>query len=312
MAPNPSNSCSATSAVITASPDLQKTGTVTEAPHFPIKTVETNARAHHPEATKSTKSCCCTSTMTSSEIADSTTSAAAEVDHEDPSSCNMSSRADEDAGCLNRVFDKAREIVVKRFEGSEFGCRLDAMALFGVPRLSRNELALGKRLGKGSFSTVDEIRGIMLNRSSIHTVATVRSNSQASCWCTITSNKIQSTRSSLPCLDRPVFLEVSDKPTPSLSSKTRTSGFSAALKKIPRPGRGAERQDTIASGNHESRAFMEQHCVRKSGEARYAIKMVRRDVFQNKDNEKNMVAGVCDLAVETFFLSSLEHVSYCK
>jgi hypothetical protein len=37
--------------------------------------------------------------------------------------------------------------------------------------------------------------------------------------------------------------------------------------------------------------------------------MVRRDVFQNKDNEKDMVAGICDLAIETFFLSFLEHVS---
>ena len=57
---------------------------------------------------------------------------------------------------------------------------------------------------------------------------------------------------------------------------------------------------------------MEQHCFRKNGETRYAIKMVRRDVFQNQDNEKNKVAGVCDLAIESAFLSSLNHPCIIK
>ncbi|KAL3921844.1 MAG: hypothetical protein SGILL_002536 [Bacillariaceae sp.] len=230
---------------------------------------------------------------------DSTTSAVSVSDEEEEDETTGLSPVKDNLEDEDRVFHEARKIVAKRFEGSEFGYQLDSLALFGIPRFSKNELALGKRLGKGSFSNVDAVRGIMLLQSSCSTLPTTGSG----------SIRPGSSRSIPPRLDRPVFPEPSTKMT---TSRASTTGLPAALKKIPRPMLGVKRQDTVAANNQESRVFMEQHCFRHSGAPRYAIKMVRRDVFQNKENEKNTVAGVCDLAIETVFLSSLEHPNIIK
>jgi hypothetical protein len=188
----------------------------------------------------------------------------------------------------NPAFEEARRISSERFRSvtstatSELGCghwetRTSSFhSLFQIPTFSKKELALGTRLGKGSFSNVDEIRDIMLLHHHLRRSLSTR-------------------------MDPPS--------TTSASASKANSSLSSAIKNFTRPG--LKREDTVANNNLESRAFMAQHCVRNSGDSRYALKMVRRDVFHSGD-QSNIIAGVCDLAVETVFLSSLEHPNIIK
>lgn len=71
------------------------------------------------------------------------------------------------------------------------------------------------------------------------------------------------------------------------------------------------RTDSMAMDDKESRLFIAEHCIRPSGDARYAIKKLRQDIVTNKD-KKRFWAGVVDLAIETRFLSSIEHPNIIK
>lgn len=113
-----------------------------------------------------------------------------------------------------------------------------------IPEFDIKEFALGKRLGKGSFSDVDEIRAIMLQMDT----AITPPNS--------------------PCC-----------------------------------------HDSIAVDDKESRQFIAAHCTRSSGDSRYALKTLRRD---SVNDEKRLVLGLCDLAMEVRFLSGLTHPHIIK
>lgn len=64
------------------------------------------------------------------------------------------------------------------------------------------------------------------------------------------------------------------------------------------------RTNSMAVDDKESRAFIAAHCIRPSGDARYAIKRLR--------DEERLHAGIVDLAVETRFLAVLEHTNIIK
>lgn len=66
---------------------------------------------------------------------------------------------------------------------------------------------------------------------------------------------------------------------------------------------------SAAFTNDESRAFIEEHCLRPGGDARYALKSLRQDVLKNPDR---CWVGIADLAVEARFLSNLEHPNIIK
>lgn len=228
-------------------------------------------------------------TGTSHEVTDDSPHRHKHSDTPTNSTFTEGSSESEDSSLRHLAFAEAYRILSDRFgrlppstsatdKGSEcweylFPC---SHKVFTVPRFSKRELALGKRLGKGSFSNVDEIRGIMLRHSS-H-------------------------KCPLPQVGPSSVV----KP-----SASKLTAFPDALKKIARPSFGLKREDTMANNDHESRSFMAQHCYRFSGDTRYAIKMVRRDVFDS-GAQSNIIAGVCDLAVETIFLSSLEHPNIIK
>lgn len=142
---------------------------------------------------------------------------------------------------------EARKATLKRFENSEFGKDINALPTFDM-----NELVLGKRLGKGGFSNVDEIRGILLQRGKTHN----------------TVNHI-----------------------------------------FKSPRFKCNRNDSMAFNDIESRKFIADHCFRRSGDARYAIKRARREVL---NDEEKVFFGLLDLAIETKFLSSLEHPNIIK
>jgi hypothetical protein len=145
--------------------------------------------------------------------------------------------------------EEARAFTLERFENSEFGQSIHELPTFDI-----NELVFGKRLGRGGFSNVDEIRGILLR------------------------NTRKPTR-----LDR--------------IAKSSPLKFN--------------HHDSVAIDDRESRQFIVDHCFRRSGDARYAIKRARRDIL---NDEGRLSLGLCDLAIETGFLSSLEHpiLSSCE
>ena len=165
--------------------------------------------------------------------------------------------------------ENARSIISKRFEDSAFG-----RVLGDLPTFDKAELELGKQLGKGSFSAVDEIRGIYLRKTMVNPLTT---------------------------------------PPSSPGGRRRNSDDSGTARALfpPRPSR-MERHtsyDTIASSDVENRQFIAEHCHRHNGDARYALKSLRKDVTDDPDK---LLVALCDLAVESRFLSSLEHPNIVK
>lgn len=142
----------------------------------------------------------------------------------------------------------AKSITRARFEKSELENKVK-----DIPKFDLREVILGKRLGKGGFSNVDEVRRLQIGNQ-----------------------------------------------TPPKSGTKR--GF-------PRPLPKKERSDTVAVDDKESRKFIAEHCHRHSGDARYAIKMLRKETL---DNAGRITLGLCDLAIETRFLANLSHPHIIK
>ena len=146
-----------------------------------------------------------------------------------------------------------RERVEEFFRGSSF---TELGATF--PSFTKDELFLGKQLGKGGFCDVDEVRLIRCK----------------------------------DCNDR------------SVSDDRETAPLSLS------------RSDSMAPCNTESRAFIAQHCIRESGDARYAIKKLKAKISREKDDssEQNFRYhhGIADLVIETRFLGHLEHPNIIK
>lgn len=71
----------------------------------------------------------------------------------------------------------------------------------------------------------------------------------------------------------------------------------------------AAADDEVDKGEMESRAFIAQHCVRKGGDSRYAIKILSPEVV---DDPAHYIQGIIDMAVETRFLSNIEHPNIIK
>jgi hypothetical protein len=136
--------------------------------------------------------------------------------------------------------EAARALVSNRMDNSKVANNLSIME---IPELDINELKLGRRLGKGSFSDVDEIQAILLQMN---------------------------TAISLPKLSR---------------------------------------NDSVALDDRECRQFIAAHCIRASGDSRYAMKTLRRDVV---DDKERLVFGMCGLATEVQFLSGLTHPHIIK
>jgi serine/threonine protein kinase len=275
---------------------------------------------------------------------------------------------------------EAQRITDLRFDGLSSSFGLNTYEVKALPRFSKHELQLGKRLGKGTFSNVDEIRSFSIlprssskrsgffstqststsafsaisltlhKSSSTHLPPRVKeeSNEETSSELTLqpatattvttaaaataeaadaspvtvppaSSTKPPSTASTKPP-STAAEEEVSLPPPPASVLPPIISSLSplpAALKRIPNPlklkknkNNHLKRQDTIAHDDVESRAFIVQHCTRNSGDARYAIKQVRKEALTRSNS--NIVSALCDLAIETAYLSKLEHPNIIK
>jgi serine/threonine protein kinase len=67
--------------------------------------------------------------------------------------------------------------------------------------------------------------------------------------------------------------------------------------------------DEVSVGDIESRKFIAEHCIRKGGDARYAVKQLSKDILEDPNK---YIQGVIDMAVETRILCSLEHPNIIK
>jgi serine/threonine protein kinase len=138
--------------------------------------------------------------------------------------------------------EAARKAISERMSNSVIG---NALSMSEIPEFDIKEFVLGKRLGKGAFSDVDEIRAMVLFQTN-------------------TARK---------------------------------------------PRQPPRHSDSMAMNDKESRLFIAEHCTRASGDSRYALKLLKRDV--RKDKERFM-SGLCDLAMEVRFLSGLTHPNIIK
>ena len=65
----------------------------------------------------------------------------------------------------------------------------------------------------------------------------------------------------------------------------------------------------VEQGQAESRQFISDHCIRKGGDARYALKILSKEVVEDQGN---FIQGSIDMAVETRILSDIEHPNIIK
>ena len=71
----------------------------------------------------------------------------------------------------------------------------------------------------------------------------------------------------------------------------------------------ADIDSEVDEGEKESRAFIAKHCLRHGGDARYAVKVLSPEVTQDV---ALYIQGMVDMAVETRFLSAIEHPNIIK
>lgn len=130
-----------------------------------------------------------------------------------------STEATEDLSKSFRKFssEAVRKIISDRMDNSKVANKL---SISEIPKFDIHELTLGKRLGTGGFSNVDEIRDIFPQ-----------------------SNKVSSMA-----------------PAPKIA-----------------------RHDSVAVDDKESRQFIAAHCIRASGDCRYALKTSRRAVVNDEE-----------------------------
>mmetsp|Transcript_29976 Transcript_29976/g.69900 ORF Transcript_29976/g.69900 Transcript_29976/m.69900 type:complete len:302 (-) Transcript_29976:775-1680(-) len=132
------------------------------------------------------------------------------------------------------------------------------------PTFDLSQLTQGKVLGTGGFGTVKEVTGIQVGGGGGGGVK--------------------------PFVNTPT--------KPALVDVTDGSSNSDNV-----PHGTGEEDDVVQNGMLESQNFIAQHCIRKGGDARYAIKHLKPDVM----NDTGLfLQGVIDLAVEARFLSDIE------
>ncbi|CAB9504474.1 Probable LIM domain-containing serine/threonine-protein kinase DDB [Seminavis robusta] len=201
--------------------------------------------------------------------------------------------------------DEAREQVGMFLQHSR---RLSSRKILEVPTFDARELHLGRWLGSGGFSHVEELRGIL----------DIPGGSRKSLGA--------ASRRRLYSLLRMSSKIVEEDPTEPEASSIHSSGSGEPLAHElgyePDRVEMEEEEDTETSETNEdavepippenteaARRFLVQNCLRSSGESRYAIKRLRKEIVQDP---QQYPSGAMDLAAEALFLTNLQHPNIIK
>lgn len=178
-----------------------------------------------------------------------------------------------------------------------------------IPTFDSRELLLGRWLGKGGFSDVDELRGFVHIPESLRPV---RKNTAMRLFERLRNQRPEDvlrdvsetsrTSSHIPGPEELGYERHEPDCSESTNALEEPSGSSAP--QMRRLSSSSEEVDTEAA-----REFLIKNCVRETGEARYAIKRLRKGIV--KDPEL-FPSGAMDLAVEALFLADLAHPNVIK
>ena len=163
-----------------------------------------------------------------------------------------------------------------------------------LPTFGISELRVGRILGKGGFGTVKEILGFIVQDNTSHDDDPKKNHSNS-------SNRSSNSR--------PASTAAAAATSNALrGSMLRSSGNRNVHDSIV-PNTAMIDQDAVADDGEESRAFIAQHCIRAGGDARYAVKYLSPEVI---DDPALYLQATMDMAVETRFLSAIQHTNIVK
>mmetsp|Transcript_12640 Transcript_12640/g.19598 ORF Transcript_12640/g.19598 Transcript_12640/m.19598 type:complete len:417 (-) Transcript_12640:159-1409(-) len=90
----------------------------------------------------------------------------------------------------------------------------------------------------------------------------------------------------------------------------RSSGSDAIVKKKKHGCKEpVEEDDEVEDGGMEGKQFIADHCIRNGGDSRYAVKFISKE---NIEDVGMFIQAIKDMAVETRFLSTIEHPNIIK
>lgn len=165
--------------------------------------------------------------------------------------------------------------------------------IHNYPTFDARELMLGKWLGKGGFSDVDEIREFLhipkatrlaASAPRVNEIGRDMSESRRTCHSRRSSLHVELGYEGVPGVGEAEEEDMVDDPSAS-------SAF------VP------------AQDEEQCRQFIVKNCIRGSGQSRYAIKRLRRDISRDP---LQYPAGAMDLAIEALFLADLQHPNIIK
>ena len=165
-----------------------------------------------------------------------------------------------------------------------------------IPTFDARELLLGRWLGKGGFSDVDELRGLL------HFPKALSRTSGKTALALFAKERLTHADSGACGHDR-------DVPGPAELGYGSTDCSESTAQEEAGASERLSRSCTSPAGNEASRQFLAQNCLRDSGEARYAIKRLRKEIAKDP---RQYPSGVMDLAVEALFLADLAHPNIIK
>jgi serine/threonine protein kinase len=185
-----------------------------------------------------------------------------------------------------------------------------------IPTFDSRELLLGRWLGKGGFSDVEELRGILHIPSSLRKKTS--SQNSTSIYGSTAGNEIkssdpESSQSSSSNSSRPTNDDDEQDGVPGPAELGYESPHDVSESASPVDD-CTERRFSASScapppGNEAGRKFLKENCLRDTGEARYAIKRLRKEIV---NDPQLYPSGAMDLAVEALFLADLSHPNIIK
>jgi serine/threonine protein kinase len=169
--------------------------------------------------------------------------------------------------------EEGPEYARKHFERSLQGTSMKDLFDDFFPKFNLSEITLGKMLGQGGFSTVTEILAFDVGKP------------VNPCF-----------KSQLFPLPPPIKIKEEEEEEESTTDEKDADAL--------------EEKEMATAFEEHARMFLAEHCLRKTGDSRYAIKAVTGDLKIR--DETLYTQGMADIAIEARFLSNMQHPNIVK